>query len=507
MTLASSWAALAADTAPISTEDTIIPEEKESTAQCSEEQGEDRLLPCLVADSAAFIRNVALGDLAHKIFTIRDVISEIRDPQTRQRLAVLPYEITYREPSLESIKFVTEFSKQTGDFRNLSAVDLRVLALTHQLESEFCDRAHIRAQPEKKTEIVSHSKLPSNVKMVGFYNTRKKKKDVSQDKADQTESQNDQPITEESLPNEEEMCIDDNGGVALLEDMENTEAMDNDADDGIESEEETNTAEDANIDEDEHVAAVEGDIDADEYRIEEDGVVEDDTNDGDDFDKEENDEDDGNEEGWITPKNIVRVKKEMGAEETDEQIDVQTVKCACLTTDFAMQNVLIQMGLHIVSVDGRLIRQARSYIQKCHGCHKETHDMTRVFCPMCGNKTLRRVAVSIEKDGTMQYHYPRRKKNPNMRGTKFSLPHPKGGRHGDDVITCEDQKLNVRNMPRAKDPSVNAMDPDYAGRGAGASPFTLNDTTSRAFTLGVHMRPTRTANPNASRKKRTGKRR
>lgn len=501
MPLASSWAALAADTAPISTEENIISEEKESTAQFTEEKEEDHRLPCLVADSAAFLRNVALGDLAQNIFTIRDVISEIRDPQTRQRLAVLPYEITYREPCLESIKFATEFSKQTGDFRNLSAVDLRVLALTHQLESEFCDRAHVRLQPERKMEIVSHAKLPSNVKMVGFYSTKKKKNVDSKDKADQAESQNDQPI--KSLPNEEEMCIDDNGDETLLEHEKSTGVMDNDADAVIESEEVTSTAEDVDIDKDEEERTVEDGIDED--GIEEDGIDEDGINDGDGVGVEENDEDDGNEEGWITPKNIVRVKKEMGAEDTDEQMDVQTVKCACLTTDFAMQNVLIQMGLHIVSVDGRLIRQARSYIQKCHGCLKETHDMTKVFCPMCGNKTLRRVAVSIAKDGTMQYHYPRRKKNPNLRGTKFSLPHPKGGRHGDDPITCEDQKLNVRNMPKAKDGSqVSAMDPDCAGR---ASPFTSNDTTSRAFTLGVHMRPTRTANPNASRKKRTGKRR
>ena len=39
--------------------------------------------------------------------------------------------------------------------------------------------------------------------------------------------------------------------------------------------------------------------------------------------------------GWITPRNISRVKKEMGYEEVDETS--ADVKSACLTTDFAMQ--------------------------------------------------------------------------------------------------------------------------------------------------------------------------
>ena len=31
---------------------------------------------------------------------------------------------------------------------------------------------------------------------------------------------------------------------------------------------------------------------------------------------------------------------------------------------------MMQMGLHVISIDGMLIRQARSYILKCHGCGK-----------------------------------------------------------------------------------------------------------------------------------------
>ena len=47
--------------------------------------------------------------------------------------------------------------------------------------------------------------------------------------------------------------------------------------------------------------------------------------------------------------------------------------------------------------------------------------MERFFCPSCGNKTLMKVAVTIADDGTIQYHYPKRKRNFNIRGTKVPL--------------------------------------------------------------------------------------
>lgn len=34
------------------------------------------------------------------------------------------------------------------------------------------------------------------------------------------------------------------------------------------------------------------------------------------------------------------------------------------------QNVLIQMGLHVISLDGMLIREARSYVLKCYACFR-----------------------------------------------------------------------------------------------------------------------------------------
>ncbi|KZS02300.1 putative RNA-binding protein NOB1 [Daphnia magna] len=93
-----------------------------------------------------------------------------------------------------------------------------------------------------------------------------------------------------------------------------------------------------------------------------------------------------------------------------------------------MQNVLMQMGLHVVSLEGRLIHEARTYILRCYACFRTTSNVTKVFCPKCGNQTLKKVAVSLNEDGTLQIHISSRKKL-TARGKKFSLPMPKGGKY------------------------------------------------------------------------------
>ena len=49
---------------------------------------------------------------------------------------------------------VTDFSKKTGDYRNLSAVDIRLIALTYQLEKEHCGSDHIKTVPEKSVGLI-----------------------------------------------------------------------------------------------------------------------------------------------------------------------------------------------------------------------------------------------------------------------------------------------------------------------------------------------------------------
>ncbi len=51
---------------------------------------------------------------------------------------------------------MSEFSKKTGDYHSLSSVDMRVIALVHQLECEHgpLKGANINTEPSSKKVIV-----------------------------------------------------------------------------------------------------------------------------------------------------------------------------------------------------------------------------------------------------------------------------------------------------------------------------------------------------------------
>ncbi|NXU24735.1 NOB1 protein, partial [Thalassarche chlororhynchos] len=214
--------------------------------------------------------------------------------------------------------------------------------------------------------------------------------------------------------------------------------------------------------------------------------------------EEEEDEEESDDEGWITPSNLKQVQQDTGHCDT-APVGVQV---GCVTTDFAMQNVLLQMGLHVLAVNGMLIRQARSYILRCHGCFKTTSDMTKVFCPHCGNKTLKKVAVSVSDDGSLHMHFSRNPKVLNPRGLRYPLPAPKGGKHANNPHLVEDQPFPQQRLSRKARQKTNVFDPDYI---AGVSPFAENDIYSRAANLQIRDAALgagrRRLNPNAVTKK------
>ncbi len=96
-----------------------------------------------------------MGD---QVVTLREVVSEIRDKATKQRLQVLPYDLQFKDPHAEDLKHVSDFAKKTGDYSSLSATDLKVLALTFRLEKEAHNGAvdHLRAEPVAAKPTVSY---------------------------------------------------------------------------------------------------------------------------------------------------------------------------------------------------------------------------------------------------------------------------------------------------------------------------------------------------------------
>ena len=57
----------------------------------------------LVVDSGAFIKGAPLEKWSGNVVTVREIVSEIRDINTRRRLQVLPYDLSFREPSQEAL--------------------------------------------------------------------------------------------------------------------------------------------------------------------------------------------------------------------------------------------------------------------------------------------------------------------------------------------------------------------------------------------------------------------
>jgi RNA-binding protein NOB1 len=104
----------------------------------------------LVIDAGAIISGQGFGyfNAAKKFWSVREVIDEIRDSKARHLLSTLPFEIEIRAPSDKAMKAVAEFAKKTGDLAQLSLNDLKILALTYDLEYETTGGASIRAEPK-----------------------------------------------------------------------------------------------------------------------------------------------------------------------------------------------------------------------------------------------------------------------------------------------------------------------------------------------------------------------
>ena len=99
----------------------------------------------VVLDANAFINNFPkLQNTTY--YTLPDVVNELKDPQSLNTLAHLQNTanlnlITHINPI--HVSKITAFSKKTGDFFSLSSADIRVLALTLQLEHEFGSEARL----------------------------------------------------------------------------------------------------------------------------------------------------------------------------------------------------------------------------------------------------------------------------------------------------------------------------------------------------------------------------
>nr|CTP81985.1 Bm6803 [Brugia malayi] len=361
----------------------------------------------LVADSNAFIKRIPLHNLASEIYTVPGVINELKCGKMRHLLDSLPYNIYIQEPTTESLHIITEFAKKTGDYPSLSAVDLKLLSLVHDLHLRQYGKDGLRYDLE-----IINNKSVINCRQTKDTIVKLDDKDVQMDE--------DATGTEGKAVSTEIEGINDA--------IDSTSISSNSSDGGT----------------------------------------------------------------WLKEDNVDEILGHIGEISMPEK----EMKVACVTTDFAMQNVLLRLGLYLLSINGYRIHRLNSYILRCWACFATTNVMTKRFCPRCGNDSLHRVAVSIADDGMMQLHINWNRLQ-SSRGLRYSLPAPKGGKHPGGPQLFEDQPMPQNRMARCH------QDPTEPG------PFIIKDVMSRSAVLGIRSLQKAGRNPNVRThgKKRGNKRR
>ncbi|TIC16857.1 hypothetical protein E3Q15_00984 [Wallemia mellicola] len=213
---------------------------------------------------------------------------------------------------------------------------------------------------------------------------------------------------------------------------------------------------------------------------------------------EDEDSDDEDAGEWIKPDNVEDYKAvDLGHQTPQEKSQKPTskkapayLKAACMTADFAMQNVLIQIGLNLVGTNGQRIKSAKSWVLRCHACFK---DQSKKFCPACGNSTLLRTSITTyapkTADGApiVKVHLKKNFQYKN-RGTKYAIPSSKVGSsktgsglplilreddpdfqravHSEQVAKRKEEKALMKSLEKGKSGSNSAftgqwMDPDW----------------------------------------------
>ncbi|KAF9432400.1 Nin1 binding protein [Entomortierella beljakovae] len=436
----------------------------------------------LVLDTSPFLRGGAskLRALAEKFYTIPEVLNEIRDRQARNDLAMLPFDIKVINPNETSVRAVADFARKTGDYAVLSVTDLRVLALVYQLEVENCGMKRIRTEP-LRPNVQAGSKKPAATPK----RTKHSAKEITGDFEDEEPAE--QLNKDETLANSEEQ-----GNTVLEEDSEDEE------DEDVENEQPVEEI----TEKLENLATAEV-PQLEEEKQKEESTADEDTKESESIEKSEskdNGNDDEDDDGeWITPDNVKKFKRH-GTTKPKKARQPLLMQVACTTGDFAMQNVMLQMGLNLLSLDGLRISKVKNWVLRCHACTKVTADMDKKFCPSCGNPTLMRTSTSTDQNGNVKYYL---KKNMvyNLRGTKYSVPTPKGGRKNNDLILREDQReyhLSMKYQQRQK--KVDAFDPDFAPRLLDGQIDTRNPFGAPVIGYGKR-------NPNAVKKNQTLRRR
>ncbi|KAG8076511.1 hypothetical protein GUJ93_ZPchr0006g42403 [Zizania palustris] len=482
-------------------------------ASCANSSG---VAVAVVDANAVISGAAALSSSAGRLVTVPEVLEEVRDASARRRLALLAAPIDTVDPAPEFVKKVVKFSRETGDLQTLSDVDIKIIALAYMLEAEIHGTNHLREHPPPLRVVnvrnLNEAPLPgwgSNVPNLAEWEELDQMSEAGGDLKSRilplkdlenqeiptngTNNVSEKQGDEEHQPSKKHVAVawedDENNEGWLPAVSRNTHRRylqrkaRRDALKECEQSFETSSVA-PSIDESKIIS--ENGLNSDApCAIPEKIVSETDVMEHQEVNEPKFVSDCLRSDQLVADKDsvvgIVGTVEEMGStdacieemdnldikSETEEGVDssyaddgnseqswalrsLSESTVACVTSDYAMQNVILQIGLRLLAPGGMQIRQLHRWVLRCHACYKVTQEIGKIFCPKCGNGgTLRKVSVTVGENGiTMASRRPR----VTLRGTKFSLPMPQGGRDAiiKNPILREDQLPQKVLHPKSK---------------------------------------------------------
>jgi RNA-binding protein NOB1 len=229
---------------------------------------------------------------------------------------------------------VVAFAKKTGDYAVLSQTDLSVIALTCQYELEVNGDQNVRSVPGER-------KGPAPAKNAS------KPMDKGKGKQKEQEQAHDQALVTEAA------------GVEQATGDDNAELEEGD-DDEEEEEEEENVSQELQPVDEATTALAEATIDDSPPNSSPAQAI---------SGKHDQEDSDGGE--WINPSNVSKHRsRDLGLVPAGAGSDQSPLAAACMTGDYAVQNVLLSMGLGLIGEQGKRINKVKSWVLRCHACFK-----------------------------------------------------------------------------------------------------------------------------------------
>lgn len=450
----------------------------------------------LVVDSNAIISSAiqSLRESVEEFYTIDEVYAEIRDGRSRSILEQLPFEIRCRQPDDKYVTIVRDFAKKTGDLFSLSRTDIQLLALSYQFHVEEYGQETLRTEPPDNTTVAGAAgksgKLPVSMVECRFYKSpsgcargnkcmfyhdgtvpKKASKVVDDDGWTTVQSMKPKPfVPRTSKPKQES-----SSGIQVVSTEGNTAVS---------------------------TKSIQAELKEEPVQVKAGAEALPGWN-----------EDEENDSEWVGPSpggieiydedgltfKTAGVDGEASAFDSavasgshdQQQKEDNKIKSGIITTDYAMQNVALQVGLKLIAHSGKVVTCVKSWVLSCDSCYaifplQGLSMIDMKFCKECGNATLARLGVTLGADGKPRYHY-RANRTVSTKGTIYSLPAPKGGRltgpkalsAANSLILTPDQLLtsgwkeklrqNVKEMERESFIASKALSEDSGSRGFGSS--------------------------------------